>query len=148
MRKADLRRMKRARLKEEAAARERERLEEVERRQSRWWVRLINWAHNTLLPAWARAFLLRVRISVVRWRLNFAPPPDQIGKLERFERRAVPMELGFLLYGDGTVVQVDRRTGEHEVVRDDTPWGEHLIGLVHREYERALEVAKKEAGVA
>jgi len=94
------------------------------------------------LPAPIQRFVVRAKMAWARYWVNPTVPPKQLGLVGKHEYRPAMISLGFKLYADGDVVFINR-WGADEKVSDP-----HLVGLVHREYNRLVAEAKRQARIS
>lgn len=81
----------------------------------------------------------RIWQKLDHWIQDPAPLPKDIGTRKGLKKhRPVPIELGFMLHGDGTVYYRNRKN--HTLLRCKN---EEIIGLVYHDYNVLLEQATK-----
>ena len=105
------------------------------------WARAVNWLFAHLGPGRQR-LLIRAKFSLARYWTNPAVPPEKLGLAGKFEYRPALIQLAFRLYADGDVDFVNR-WGRDERVTDP-----HLVGLVHREYNRLVGEGRRQARIS
>lgn len=81
-----------------------------------------------------------IKARFVRWWVDPAPSPEQIGNVPNPQKyRPIPIELGFHMHADKTVYQRMRDGSGDRRIHDLK-----IINLVHEEYFRIRNLAKKE----
>ncbi len=82
----------------------------------------------------------RIWSKLDRWIQDPAPLPADIGTRKGLKKhRPIPIELGFMLHGDGTVYFRNRKN--HSLLKCNN---DEIIGLVYHEYNIVVEQAQKQ----
>ncbi len=82
----------------------------------------------------------RIWSKLDHWIQDPAPTPAEIGTRAGLKKhRPIPIELGFMLHGDGTVYFRNRKN--HSLLKCNN---DEIIGLVYHEYNIVVEQAQKQ----
>lgn len=98
--------------------------------------RLVNWLF-AFLPLALRKRIVWLKYKIQRAFLSPIVPPSRLGEAEKGEYRPVQIELGFLLFPDGSVQYINRWGGNLQI---EVP---AVIDMVHHEYNCLVNEAKR-----